>query len=420
MSANPQEHVAHDHEQIIRDIERRRRKGELWKAAFYAATAVAIFALVLLIINIINGAFGYVLVENEVQPTELVASGNLSELSDAELIAILEERLSSGLVRRFNFEEPLVERSSAALIQLVEERVINPTIIASWNLGESLFRQDEIAERASRNPTAVLTFRSWLSPRFLISPQNPRPQLAGIRTAMLGTIRVMLIVIITSFPIGVAAAIYLEEYADERKWYNRVIDINIYNLAGVPSIIYGLLGLAIFVRTMEPFTSGAMFGIADPTTANGRTIISGGLTLSLLILPIIIINSREAIRAIPGSLRESSYGVGATKWQTIWHHVLPASMDRILTGTILAISRAVGETAPLVVIGASTFITVDPDSIFSKFTTLPIQIYQWSARPSDQFRNIAGAAIIVLLILMLTMNASAIILRNRIANKRRV
>ena len=167
------------------------------------------------------------------------------------------------------------------------------------------------------------------------------------------------------------------------------------------------MGLAIFVRLLGGLTQG-------------RTIISAGMTLALLILPIIIINSREAIKAVPASLRESSYGIGATKWQTIWHHVLPASFDRILTGTILAISRAVGETAPLVVVGASTFITVDPDSIFSKFTTLPIQIYQWSARPQEQFRNVAAAAIIVLLVLMLSMNAAAIITRNRIAKNRRV
>jgi phosphate transport system permease protein len=229
----------------------------------------------------------------------------------------------------------------------------------------------------------------------------------------------IIIVIAVSFPIGVAAAIYLEEYARADRWYNRIIEVNIYNLAGVPSIIYGLLGLAVFVRILEPITSGAIFGVGDPTTANGRTILSAGLTLALLILPIIIINSREAIKAVPGSLRDSSYGLGATKWQTIWHHVLPASFDRILTGTILAVSRAIGETAPLVVVGASTFITVDPTSIFSKFTTLPIQIYQWSARPQAEFRNIAAAAIVVLLVLMLSMNAVAIVLRNRISRKRR-
>ena len=420
MSTRVSEHISHRHEEIMANLTRRRRRGKVWQALFYLATTIAILALVVLLLNILNSVFGYVLVQNEVEPTELVAGGNLEDLSQEELIGLLEDSLSAGLIRRFNYEEPLAERSVADLAALVQRRIVNPTIIEAWSLSESLFNREEIRAEVAETPEGRLTFRSWLTPEFLVSPQNPRPQFAGIRTAFLGSLWMILIVMAVSFPIGVAAAIYLEEYARADRWYNRVIEVNIYNLAGVPSIIFGLLGLAVFVRALEPFTSGTMFGIGDPTTANGRTIISAGLTLSLLILPIIIINSREAIKAVPGSLRESSYGLGATKWQTIWHHVLPASFDRILTGTILAISRAVGETAPLVVVGASTFITVNPDSLFSKFTTLPIQIYQWSARPQAQFRNVAGAAIVVLLVLMLSMNATAIIMRNRISKKRRV
>jgi phosphate transport system permease protein len=174
-----------------------------------------------------------------------------------------------------------------------------------------------------------------------------------------------------------------------------------------------MLGLAIFVRALESFTSGAAFGLVDSTTANGRTIISASLTLGLLILPVIIINAQEAVRAVPLSLRQASLALGATKWQTIWHHVLPNALPGILTGTILAVSRAIGETAPLVVVGAATFITFDPTGPFSKFTTLPIQIYQWTARPQTQFRNLAAAASLVLLILLLTLNATAILLRNR-------
>ncbi|MEK6221153.1 MAG: ABC transporter permease subunit, partial [Chloroflexota bacterium] len=180
-----------------------------------------------------------------------------------------------------------------------------------------------------------------------------------------------------------------------------------------PSIIYGMLGLSIFVRGMETITSGAFFGYADAATANGRTLLSAGLTLGLLILPLIIINSQEAIKAVPSTIKQASVGLGATTWQTIWHHVLPSALPGILTGAILSISRAIGETAPLVVVGASTFIKIDPDSIFSKFTTLPIQIYQWTARPQEEFRSIAAAAIIVLLIMLLSMNAVAVILRNR-------
>jgi phosphate transport system permease protein len=157
--------------------------------------------------------------------------------------------------------------------------------------------------------------------------------------------------------------------------------------------------------------------MVDPTTANGRTVLSAGLTLGLLILPLIIINAQEAIRAVPNSLRQASYGLGATQWQTIWHHVLPSALPGVLTGTILAVSRAIGETAPLVVVGASTFITVNPTGPFSKFTTLPIQIWQWTARPQDEFRNIAAAAIIVLLALLLTLNATAVLLRNRFSRR---
>jgi phosphate transport system permease protein len=198
---------------------------------------------------------------------------------------------------------------------------------------------------------------------------------------------------------------------------NAIIQTNINNLAGVPSIIYGLLGLAVFVRALEPITSGAAFGVSDPSTANGRTIISAGLTLALLILPIIIINAQEAIRAVPQSLRQAGMGLGATKWQTIRDHVLPNAIPGILTGNILAMSRAIGETAPLVVVGVSTFITTDPSGPFSKFTTLPAQIYQWTSRPQDEFRFIAAAAIIVLLILLLSLNAAAVLLRNRYSRK---
>jgi phosphate transport system permease protein len=231
---------------------------------------------------------------------------------------------------------------------------------------------------------------------------------------------VIMITILFAFPVGVGAALYLEEFAPDNR-LNRFIQVNIYNLSGVPSIIYGLLGLAVFVRILEPVTSGFIFGaIEDHSSANGRTILSGGLTLGLLILPIIIINAQEAIRAVPQSLRDSAFGLGATRWQTVWYHVLPASMDRILTGTIIAVSRALGETAPLVVIGASAFLTTNPSSIFDKFTTLPIMIYRWTAYPQAEFRNLAAAAILVLLVVLLSLNATAIIMRDRIATKRRM
>jgi len=210
--------------------------------------------------------------------------------------------------------------------------------------------------------------------------------------------------------------VYLQEYATD-SWINRLIQTNINNLAGVPSIIYGMLGLTVFVRLLSFLTSGVIFNYPGADPNNGRTILSAGLTMSLLILPVIIINGQEAIKAVPNSLREASFGVGATKWQTVWSHVLPNAIPGILTGTILAMSRAFGETAPLIIVGAATYITFDPNSIFSKFTALPIQIYQWTSRPQDEFRNIAAAAIIVLLVILLALNTIAILLRNRYSRR---
>ena len=291
--------------------------------------------------------------------------------------------------------------------------MVEPQVQATWGLLDSIFARGSVfSEAEERFPGSDVYFRSWLTTSFISNSQSSEPLRAGVRTAIFGSLWVVAITILFSFPIGVGAAIYLEEYAHKERFLNRLIQTNINNLAGVPSIIYGMLGLAIFVRILEVFTSGAILGVGDQSTANGRTIISAGLTLGLLILPLIIINGQEAIRAVPNSLRQAGYGLGATHWQVIWHHVLPSAMPGVLTGTILAASRAIGETAPLVVVGASTFIALDPSGPFSKFTVLPIQIYQWTSRPQDEFRNLAAAAILVLLILLLTLNASAVLLRN--------
>ncbi len=257
-----------------------------------------------------------------------------------------------------------------------------------------------------------MEFTTWLDRDFLTAPQSSTALYAGVRTALRGSLFVILITFLAALPIGIGAAIYLQEYAADNR-LNRFIQTNINNLAGVPSIIYGMLGLSIFVRLLSFLTSGSIFNYPNADPNNGRTILSAGLTLSLLILPVIIINAQEAIKTVPNSLREASYGLGATRWQTVWSHVLPNSISGILTGAILALSRAFGETAPLVIVGASTYITFDPDSIFSKFTTLPIQIYQWTSRPQEEFRNIAAAAIIVLMVVLLAINTAAIILRNR-------
>jgi phosphate transport system permease protein len=401
-------------------IERRQKVGTLWKLVFLLATLVGIVALAALLLTVINDSFGLVAWHYEVDPASLGRGGRpLERLEPPELREILTARLSSGLTRRLESEQPLAERGRQQLYELVMERVARLQVIESWSLGESLLKRGQIRNWLQQNhPQAILKFRSWVSWRFLVQPQASVPEKAGVLTALLGSLWMILITVAVAFPLGLGAAIYLEEYARENL-FTRVLQVNIYNLAGVPSIIYGILGLAVFVRLLERLTSGALFGIGDPATANGRTILSAGLTLAALVLPLIIINSQEAIRAVPQSLRYSSYALGGTKWQTIWHHVLPASFDRILTGTILAVSRAIGETAPLVVVGASTFVTQNPTSVFSKFTTLPIQIYQWTARPQAEFRNVAAAASIVLLVLLLAMNTAAILLRDRISRKRR-
>ena len=400
------------------DIEGRNRKGSIWRWMFQLSTIIGIIALTALLMNIMNSAFGYVVLEAKVDPATLTINGVLLEdQSKEQLIELLRSELSSGAFNKLEKDQPFAERSRANIYQLVLERIVKYEVKQSWSLWESLTRANEIKKEAAENyPNSKLQFVSWFTSDFISRPQSSEALTAGVRTAILGSLWTILFTILLAFPLGVGAAIYLEEYATDN-WLNRTIRTNINNLAGVPSIVYGILGLAIFVRTLEPLTSGEIFGLVDPTTANGRTVLAAGLTLGLLVLPIIIINAQEAIRAVPGSLRNASYGLGATKWQTVWSHVLPNAIPGILTGTILAISRAIGETAPLVVVGASTAISFDPASPFSKFTTLPIQIYQWTSRPQDEFRSLAAAAILVLLIILLSLNASAILLRNRFSRR---
>lgn len=249
--------------------------------------------------------------------------------------------------------------------------------------------------------------QGWLDWQFLTSYPSRHPENAGILSALVGSVVLVTLTAVIAFPIGVAAAIYLEEYP-VRGWLTRLIQTNIATLAGVPSIVYGLLGLALFVRTM---------GL-------GKSILAGALTMSLLILPIIIITAQEAIRAVPPSIRQASLALGATRWQTIWKHVLPMAFPGILTGTILALSRAIGETAPLITIGALTFVAflpVGPDwplvDVHSPFTVLPIQIFNWTSRPQSEFRDLAAAGIIVLLIILLGMNSIAVLLRNRLSKR---
>ena len=221
---------------------------------------------------------------------------------------------------------------------------------------------------------------------------------AGIQAGLWGTIWLMGVCALFIVPVGVATAIYLEEYADPSRWWNRLIELNIQNLAAVPSIVYGILGLGLIAR--------GPLGL-------GFTVLTAALTLSLLVLPIVIIASREAIRAVPSSIRAGSLALGATKWQTVRRQVLPAAIPGIATGSILALSRAIGEAAPLLMIGAAGFVRFNPDSLSSAFTALPIQIYNWAKEPQAEYTTLAWAAVIILLLILLLMNSVAIVLRNR-------
>lgn len=434
-------------------LKARNLRGRVWQGFFSLAIVIGLLALLALVLNIVDRSFGYVIISYQQQPAEIGAPADItsaaqlaaldtetlaglieSNLSSSRLLTILRDSYSlvpadqfttapvtevfadltlppdvgTRTVRELTPEELrfilINNLDQDALFAIVDTEVLGREIEETFNWSQGIFNYASLETALERYPDSRLEFRSWLSADFITSRTSNDPVVAGIRTAIIGSVWVITITILFAFPVGVGAAIYLEEYASHTSRIAKVIETNIRNLAGVPSIIYGLLGLAIFVRTLDPLTGG-------------RTILAAGATMALLVLPVVIINAQEALRAVPSSIREGSYGMGATKWQTIWRSVLPAAIPGILTGTILAMSRAIGETAPLIVIGASTFIPVDPSGPFSKFTVLPIQIFDWTSRPQPEFRSAAAAAIIVLLALLLTLNATAIILRQRFRRK---
>jgi len=246
--------------------------------------------------------------------------------------------------------------------------------------------------------TSVLwTGAPRLSLDFITNMPSRRPERAGVQSAIMGSIWVTCLTALFCIPTGVLASIYLEEYADKERWWNRIIELNLQNLAAVPAIVFGILGLGIIARTL----------------GFGFTVLTASLTLSLLVLPTVIVASREAIRAVPGSIRAGSLALGATRWQTVWRQVLPAAVPGMATGSILALSRAFGEAAPLILLGGVSFITFNPDGLDSRYTTLPILVYNWTLRPQEEFRVAASAAIVVLLVVLLAMNSLAIFLRNK-------
>lgn len=439
-------------------LDRRTRRARVFQVLCLLALTTAVVALATLIYTIVNESFGWVAIVNAREPEEVVADlgfdpaeVTLAEVPYDDLVDLLVATIPTGVGRRLEREQRFYEdrllfepaaswdalcasegapsgctapsRDHASVLALVQERVIVPDVIASYDLVPSLIDPDGFTRRleegfaAGRFPDididrVQIEWRNWFNPTFVRTPASSIPELAGIRTAILGSAWLVLITIGFAVPVGVGAAIYLVEYAKPSR-FNSFIQTNIYNLAGVPSIVYGMLGLAILVRALEPVTSGAVFAAGAAPSDNGRTILSAGITLGLLTLPVVIISAQEALSAVPNSLRNAALGIGATRWQMVRSHVLPAAMPGILTGTILAVARAIGETAPLILVGAASFITVDPTGPFSKFTALPIQIFQWTSYPQEEFRNIAAAASLALLLLLLLLNAGAVILRNR-------
>lgn len=443
-------------------VSRRARRARIFQASCLLALTIAVLALATLLYTIINGSFGLVAVVNQNDPEAIVAelgydpeTTDLVDIDYDQMVGLLEANVSSGVGRRLErdqrfYEDRLVFEDEATWAEvcssdapppgcsapprdptnvygLVVERVVMADVVASNELVPSLLNpagfEEELAAgfEAGRFPDYTIDqvqieWRAWFNPTFLTSPQSSTPEVAGIRTAILGSAWLVLMTVLFAVPVGVGAAIYLVEYAKPSRM-NDFIQTNINNLAGVPSIIYGMLGLAIFVRLLEPFTSGAVFTTGVAPSDNGRTVVAAGLTLGLLTLPVVIISAQEALRAVPDSLRHAGLALGATRWQTVRSQILPVALPGILTGTILAVARAVGETAPLILIGAASFITTDPSGPFSKFTALPIQIFQWTSFPQEEFHNLAAAASMALLILLLTLNAVAVILRNRYSRR---
>lgn len=444
-------------------LQRRTRKAQASQLAFLSALIIAVLALATLLYSIINDAFGLVAIVNENNPEDVVAEAgydpatvNLEDLTKDQLVTLLEGAVSTNVGRRLEREQRFYDdryvfedqavyeelcasdpvegcsrgaRSKADVFDLVLERVVVPDVIAAEELVPSILApgafEEEIVQAFVDSPERFpdytadqvrFEWRSWVSTAFIRSSASATPEVAGIRTAALGTLWIAAITILFAVPVGVGAAIYLVEFAKPSR-FNDFIQTNINNLAGVPSIIYGMLGLAVLVRTFEPVTSGDVFTSGNPPSENGRTVLSAGITLGLLVLPIIIISAQEALKAVPNSLRQAGMGLGATKWQTVRSQVLPVALPGILTGVILSVARAIGETAPLIVVGAASFITADPTGPFSKYTAMPIQIFQWTSLPQAEWRHLAAAAIIVLLVILLVLNATAVILRNRYSTR---
>ncbi len=387
---------------INRHLKSRHLKAQVFKWVCFASTWVGLVFLVALLFTVSQQAFRYMWERTETNPFVVreMIEHDPSFLARAEEIC-------------WGFEAVFTPLDEAALRTGRDLRIQRMVKFHDQQSFLITLREDEpeLYSQLGINPGNGTRWRMLASnfAQFFNNFPSRNAENAGIRSAIAGTLWMITITALIAIPLGVASAIYLEEYTRENR-ISRFIEINIANLAGVPSIVYGLLGLSLFVGYFSMmktrFPDSEMF-------SNPRNVMAGALTMTVLILPVIIISAREAIKAVPASLRQAAYAVGATRWQVVRHHILPAALPGIVTGVILSISRAIGETAPLITIGALTYVAFVPENVFSGFTALPIQIYNWVSRPQKEFHDLAASGIIVLMIVLLSLNAFAVTIRHR-------
>ena len=383
-------------------LKSRHLKAQIFKHVCFASTWVGLIFLVALLSTVTHQAFHYMWERTDTNP--LVVRDMLA--ADPSLLERGEE-IAWGFADVFS---PLdtSEVEDKSMIPLLQRSQFHDQQTFLIDLKEE---DPELFAQLGINPDTATRWRMLGNnfAQFFSNFPSRNAANAGIKSAIAGTLWMITITALIAIPLGVASAIYLEEYTQENR-ISRFIEINIANLAGVPSIVYGLLGLSLFVGYFSlmksRFPDNELF-------TNPRNVMAGALTMTVLILPVIIISAREAIKAVPSSLRQAAYGVGATRWQVVRHHVLPAAIPGIVTGVILSISRAIGETAPLIAIGALTYVAFTPSTVFDGFTALPIQIYNWVSRPQKEFHDLAASGIIVLMIVLLTLNAVAVTIRHR-------
>lgn len=372
-------------------LRRRHLQGRIFAVVCALATFAGVVMLAVLLLDVVMDSTGWIWSRVDRDP-RMFALLQETDAGFAERAAEIEPGLFSGMERKIEARRGRAARNDETLsdAQLAEIRM--DYLHGKYSNDETYF------ERFAMQPTVGqrLTVAGEIIGDVFANFPSRHPSKAGIKSAILGSFWLLLLTALIAIPIGIAAAVYLEEYA-ARNRLNRFIEINIANLAGVPSIVYGILGLAVFVRGMQL----------------GRVVLAGALTMTLLILPVIIIAAREAIKAVPDSIRQGAFALGGTRWEVVRHHVLPAAMPGMLTGVILAMSRAIGETAPMIMIGALSYVAFVPRGPLDDFTVLPIQIYNWVAMPNKEFHLLAACGIFILLGVLLLMNSAAIYIRHR-------